>query len=160
MFLLRKARLVFLDVIFSNLIFFKNVIQRSDCYWVFVQVSTAPMLSKSEILNRKQDSHCQVASTELFSKETKNRVTATKWQKHIWVWCLRVMVLSLCNLADPHFLAWWSLTAQRKGLFQDTQELKRNSMVTIFQERLSTLSIRCINTLRASVQYIRTSISA
>jgi len=31
-FLLREARLVFLDVIFSILIFLNKVIQKSDCY--------------------------------------------------------------------------------------------------------------------------------
>jgi len=33
-FLLLKARLVFFDVVFSILIFFNKVIQKSDCYWV------------------------------------------------------------------------------------------------------------------------------
>jgi len=43
--------LVFLDVIFSILIIFNEVIQNSDCYCVLVKVRTAPMLSKSDIFN-------------------------------------------------------------------------------------------------------------
>jgi len=46
-FLLLKARLAFLDVNFSILIFFK-VNQKSHCYWELVQVCTATILSKSE----------------------------------------------------------------------------------------------------------------
>ena len=67
MFLLRKARLVILDVIFSILIFFNKVIQKSNCYWVLVHVCAAHMLSKSEktfmSLNSKQKSLCQLANT-------------------------------------------------------------------------------------------------
>jgi len=33
-FLLRKAHLVFLDVIFFHFNFFNKAIQKSDCYWV------------------------------------------------------------------------------------------------------------------------------
>jgi len=33
-FLLRKARLLFLDVIITIVIFFYKVIQKSYCYWV------------------------------------------------------------------------------------------------------------------------------
>jgi len=49
-FLLRKARLIFLDSIFSTEIFFNKVIQKSDCYWVLAQACTSLVLSKSEIL--------------------------------------------------------------------------------------------------------------
>ena len=43
---------------------------------LLMQVCTAPMLSKSDILmslNSKQKSLCPLATTELFPKETKNR---------------------------------------------------------------------------------------
>jgi len=33
---------------------------------------------------------------------------------------------TLCNHEDSYFLAWWSLTAQEKGLFQDSEELEMN----------------------------------
>jgi len=99
------------------------------------------MLSKSEkilmSLNRKQKSLCQLATTELFPKETKNRETARKWQKRVWVWCLRLVILSLYNHVELYSLAWWSLTAQAKDPFQDSKELKMNWTVTMFQERLS-----------------------
>jgi len=74
----------------------------------------------------------------------RDREISRKWQKRVWVWCLRLVVLSLCNHAKPYFLAWWLLAAQAKGPFQDSKELKMNSRIVIFQERLSTLSIRCI----------------
>ena len=74
----------------------------------------------------------------------RDREIARKWQKRVWVWCLRLVVLSLCNHAKPYFLAWWLLAAQAKGPFQDSKELKMNSRIVIFQERLSTLGIRCI----------------
>ena len=106
------------------------------------------MLSKSEnmlmSLNSKQKSLCQLATTELFPKERKNRETGRKWQKRIWVWCLRVVILSLCNHAELYSLAWWSLTAQVKDPFQDSKELKMNWTVAMSQERLSTASIRYI----------------
>jgi len=92
-----------------------------------VQVCTATMLSKSEIvmsLNSKQKALCPMVTTELFSKETKNRETARKWQKRVWVWCFRSVVLNLSNHAGPYFLSWCSLTAHEKGLFQDSKELK------------------------------------
>jgi len=98
------------------------------------------MLSKSEILmslNSKQKSLCQLATTELFTKETKNRETTRKWQKCVWVWCLRLVNLSLCNHAELYSLASWSLTAQAKDPFQHSQQLKMNWTVTMFQERLS-----------------------
>ena len=58
-FLLRKAPLVFLAVIFSILIFFNKAIQKSHCCWVLAQVCTAPMLSQSEKILRsfKSKSH-------------------------------------------------------------------------------------------------------
>ena len=125
---LREARLAFLDVIFCILIFFNEVIHKSERYWVLAQVRTAPTIGKSEkilmSLNGKQKSLCQMATTELYPKETENKETARNWQKHVWVWWIRLVVLSLYNNSDPYFLAWWSLTAQEKGLFQDSIELK------------------------------------
>jgi len=41
-------------------------------------------------LNNKQKSLCQLATTELFPKETKNRKTSNKCQKRVWAWCLRL----------------------------------------------------------------------
>ena len=81
-----------------------------------------------------------LATTELFPKETKNRETARKWQKCVWVWCLRLAILRLCNHAELYSLAWWSLTAQAKDPFQDSKELKMNWTVAMFQERLSTVT--------------------
>jgi len=52
--------------------------------------------------------------------------TARKWQSSVWVWCLRLVVLGLSNHADPYFLVWWSLTARKKCLFQDSKKLKLN----------------------------------
>jgi len=43
---------------------------------------------------------------------------------------LMLQIFSLSNQADPYFLDWWSLTAQEKGLFQDSidkKELKGRS---------------------------------
>jgi len=101
---------------FSIWIFFSKVIQKSNCYWVLVQVCTAPMLSKSEkilmILNSKQKRLYQLATAELFPNETWKQ---QKLQKRVWVWCLRLVVFSLCNHTKPYFLAWWSLIAQAKG---------------------------------------------
>jgi len=115
------------------------------------------MASKSEFLmslNSQQKPLCQLVTTELFTKETKNRETARKWQKRVWVRCLRLVVLCLSNHADPYSSAWWSLTAQEKGIFQDPKELKINYMVAIFQERLSTLSIRCIKSDKLSQKIV------
>jgi len=64
-FLVRKARLVFLDLIFSILICFNQVIQKSDCYWVLARVFTAPVLNKPEIARK---SLCQLATKELYPK--------------------------------------------------------------------------------------------
>jgi len=123
---------------------FSKVIQKSDCYWVHAQVCTASMLSKSEnilmSLNSKQKSLCQLPSTELFPKDTNNRETARKRQTRVWVWCLRLVILSLCNHAELYSLAWLSLTAQAKYPFQDSKELKMDWTVTMFQERLSTVT--------------------
>jgi len=94
------------------------------------------MLSKSEILmslNSKQKSLCQLATRELFPKDTEK---ARTWQKRVWDQCLRLLVLHLSNHAEPYFLAWWSLTAQVKDPFQDSKELKMNWTVAVFQERL------------------------
>ena len=104
------------------------------------------MLSKSEkilmSLNSKQKPLCQLTTAELFLNETGKQ--QKKWQKRVWVWCLGLVVFSLCNHAKPYFLAWWSLTAQAKVPFQDRKELKMNWTVKMFQERLSTLSVRYI----------------
>jgi len=84
--LLGKVRLVFLDAIFSISIFFNKIIQKSDCCWALAQVCPAPMLSKSEILmslNSKQKSLLELATTELY-------LNSKKWQKRVWVWCLRL----------------------------------------------------------------------
>jgi len=49
------------------------------------------MLSKSEkILNSQQKSLYQLATRELYPKETNKMVTARKWQKRVWVWCLKL----------------------------------------------------------------------
>jgi len=109
---------------FSSIwIFFSKVIQKSDCCWVLAWVCTAPMLSKSEkilmSLNSKQKPLCQLATAELFPNETGN---SKKWQKHVWVWSLELMVLSLCKHAKPYFFAWRLLTAQAKDPFQESKE--------------------------------------
>ena len=141
-FLLRKARLVFLAIIFSILIFFKKVIQKSHCCWVLAQVCTPAMLSQSEKILRsiksKQKSLWRLASTEFFPKETKKRVAARKWQKRVWVWCLTLVVFGLSNHADPFFLAWCLLTAQEMDIF------KRIKNELNVQQRLPVLSIRSI----------------
>jgi len=99
------------------------------------------MVSKSEkilmSLNNKQKSLCQLATTQLFPKETKNMETAGKWQKRVWVWCLRLVLPNLCNHAKLYSLAWWSLTAQEKDPFQGSKEFKMNWTVAMFQEKLS-----------------------
>jgi len=93
---------------------------------VLAQVLTAPMLSKSEKilmnLNSKQKPLCQLATAELFPTIQGNSKHMTKMRLGL---CLRSVVLSLCNHAKSYFLAWWSLTAQAKGPFQDSKELKR-----------------------------------
>jgi len=103
------------------------------------------MLSKSEkilmIFSSKQKRLYQLATAELYPTRHGN---SKKWQKRVWVWCLRLVVLSLCNHPKLYFLAWWSLIAQAKGPFQDWRELKMNWRAAIFQERLFTLSIRYI----------------
>jgi len=72
------------------------------------------MLSKSEKI---------LAAAELFPTRQGNSKKMTKAR---FVLCHRLGVLSLCNRAKPYFLAWWSLTAQAKGRFQDLKELKMN----------------------------------
>jgi len=102
------------------------------------------MLSKSKnilmILNSKQKRLYQLATAEHFPTRHGN---SKKWQKGVWVWRLRLVFFSLCNHTKPYFLAWWSLIAQAKGLFQDSRELKMNKRAAIFQ-KLLTLIIRCI----------------
>jgi len=125
---------------FSIWNFFSKVIQKSDRFSVLAQVCTDSMLSKSEILmslNSKQMSLCQLATIELFPKETKNWETAWKWQKRVWAWWLRLVIPSLCNHAELYSLAWWSLTAQSKDPFQDSKELKMNWTVAMSLEKLS-----------------------
>jgi len=103
------------------------------------------MLSKSEkillILNSKQKPLSQLATAELYSNETRKQ---KKWQKRVWVWCLRSVVFSLCNHTKPCFSAWWSLIAQAKGPFQNSRELQMNQRAAILQEWLFTLCIRYI----------------
>jgi len=77
-------------------------------------------------LNNKQKSLCQMAATELYPNETKSKQIARKRQSSVWVWRLRLVVLGLSNHAEPYFLILWSITAQWKGLFQDSKELKLN----------------------------------
>jgi len=131
---------------FSSIwIFSSKVIQKWDCYWVLAQVFTAPMLSKSEILmsmNSKQKLLCQLATAELFPNDTGKQQKCDK--KAFGLDALDYKILSLCNHTKPYFLAWWSLTAQAEGPFQDSKELKMNWRVAVFQDRLSTLSIRYI----------------
>jgi len=95
-----------------------------------LQVRTAPMQSKSGkilmSLNSKQKLLCQLATTELYSNETKKRVTARKWQKRVWIWCLKLVSFGLSNHTDPCFLASWSPPAQEKVFFQVSKELKMN----------------------------------
>ena len=55
---------------------FSKVIQKSDCYWVLLQVCIAPMLCKSEILmglNNKQKSLCQMTTTNVYLVSNKTR---------------------------------------------------------------------------------------
>jgi len=56
---------------------------------ILAQVCTAYMLSKPEkilmSLNSKKKSLSQPATTELYPKETKKRVSARKCQKLVWV---------------------------------------------------------------------------
>jgi len=123
-----------------------KVIQKWDCYWVLAQVCIAPMLSKSDKILMSSNSKAKVTlpTTEFYTKQTKNRETARKWQKRVWVWCLRLVVLNLSNHADPYFLAWWSPPAQEKGRFKDSKNLKIKWKVATYQERLSTWTIQCI----------------
>jgi len=120
-----KARLVFLDVIFSIWIFFSKVIQKSDCYWVLEQVCTAPTLSKSEkilmSLNSKQKPLCQLATAELFPTRQEN---IKKWQKHVWVWCFRLAVPSLCNHAKPYLMVTNCSSERSFTRFKRKNELK------------------------------------
>jgi len=69
-------------------------------------------------LNSKQKSLCQMPATELYPMETKIKQTARKWQNHVYVWCLGLVVLGWSNHADLYLLAWWSLTAQVKVFFK------------------------------------------
>ena len=70
----RKVVYPFMDVIFSIWIFFSNIIQKSDCYWVLAKVCTASMLSKSEkilmTLNSRKKPFCQLATAEILPNET------------------------------------------------------------------------------------------
>jgi len=81
-------------------------------------------------LNSKQKPLCQLATSELFPTIQGN---SKKWKKRVWVWCLRSVVISLCNHAKPYFFAWWSLTAQAKGPFQYSKELKMNWRICVNQ---------------------------
>jgi len=83
----------------------------------------------------------------------RDREISKKWQMRVYVWCLISVVLSLCNHAKLYFLTWWSLTAQEKDPFQDSKELKMNQVVAMFQERLSTLSIRYVKSEKLRQTY-------
>jgi len=50
------------------------------------------MLSKSDKILMSSNSKAKVTlpTTEFYTKQTKNRETARKWQKRVWVWCLRL----------------------------------------------------------------------
>ena len=150
-FLLRKARLEFLDVIFSILIFFNTIIQKSACYWVIVQVHTALMLSKSEkiiiSLNSKQKSLCQLATIELFAKETKKRETARKWQKRVSVcWCLILVVFNLFNHAYPYFFSLMVTDCSEENPFSRFRRIKnelkgRNVPGEVVHKTISALKV-------------------
>ena len=66
--------------------------------------------------------HVCVGLAALSYNKNKKRVTPRKWQKRVWVWCLRVVVLGLSNPADSYFLAWWLL-----------QQLLRRKVFTRFK---------------------------
>jgi len=84
--------------------------------------------------SNKQKSLCQMATTELYLKETKSNQTAREWQSSIWVWRLRLVVLGLSNHAEPFFLVWWSLTAQDKSSFSRFKWIKTQLKITMFQD--------------------------
>jgi len=61
------------------------------------------MLSKSEKILMSLNSKRHFANWQpqnSYPKETNKRVAPRKWQKGVWVWCLRVVVLSLSNPTD------------------------------------------------------------
>jgi len=62
------------------------------------------MLSKSDkilmSLNSKQKSFVNWKPQNSYPRETKKKATSRKWQKRVWDWCLRVVLLSLSNTAD------------------------------------------------------------
>jgi len=72
---MHNVRLVFSDVIFPILIFLNKVTQKTDYCGVLAQVCIVPMLSKFEkilmSLNSNQNSLCQLATIELYPKDTK-----------------------------------------------------------------------------------------
>jgi len=82
------------------------------------------MLSKSDnilmSLNSKQSHFANWQPQNSYPKETKKRVTPRKSQKHVWVWCFRIVVLSLSHPAARYFLAWWLLQQllKRKVFFK------------------------------------------
>jgi len=89
------------------------------------------MLSKSDkilmSLNSKQKPLCQLTNTELLPQGDKEKSNTEKITKARLV--LILVFFSLCNHAKPCFLAWWSLTAQAKGLFQDSKLPKMNRCI-------------------------------
>jgi len=61
-----------------------------------------------------------VGGTEVGAKDCQSQRKGRRWQKRVWVLCLRVVVLSLSNPVDPYFLAWWLLQQllRRKVFFK------------------------------------------
>jgi len=124
-------------MIFSILIFFKKVIQKSHCCWGLAQVCTAPILSQSEEIFKEVQKQAKVTlptgNHRTLPHRDKKRVTARKWQKRVWVWCLTLVVFSLSNHADRFSLAWCSLTAQEKGIFKRI----KNELKVVMSSRAS-----------------------
>jgi len=75
-------------------------------------------------LKSKQKPFYQLATAELFPNETGKQQQMAKARLGLMPYISAV--LGLCNHAKPYFLALWSLTAQAKGPFQDSKELKMN----------------------------------
>ena len=81
-FLLRKARLIFLDAIFSFKFSSTKSFRNPIAIEYLVQACASPMLNKSEkilmSMNSRQKSICQLATADLLPKETKKREKVTK----------------------------------------------------------------------------------
>jgi len=73
-FLLRKARLVLLDMIFSISIFFEKLFRNQIAIEHLRMYCTAPMLSKlQKILMSRKKSLCQLATIKLFPQRNKKK---------------------------------------------------------------------------------------